>query len=262
MERSTHSPGSYQSQPGASDPVRPHGVLHDYYAEPGAHREFVGRIFDDTSVDYDRIEWWLGFGSGPWYRGQALRRAGLRSGMSVLDVGVGTGIVAREAVAIVGDPTLVTGVDPSAGMMAHARLPEGVRLVRGSGEDLPFPDAAFDFLSMGFALRHLSSLRAAADQFHRVLRPGGRICILEITRPESRWATAALKAYMRGMVPALAALFARGRRTPAMWRYYWDTIEACVPPPVVMQTLRDAGFAEVGRDVELGIFSEYTALRP
>ncbi len=258
----TSRPGESHRAPGAPDPVRPHEVLDHYYPETSAHRAFVDRIFDDTSADYDRIEWWLGFGSGAWYRGQALRRAGLREAMAVLDVGVGTGLVAREAAAIVGDARLVTGVDPSAGMMAHARVPEGVRLVRGSGETLPFPERSFDFVTMGFALRHLSSLRAAAQQFHRVLRPGGRVCILEITRPEGTLSTLALKAYMRGVVPALAALVARGKRTPAMWRYYWDTIEACVPPAAVMDTLRDAGFASVRRHVELGIFSEYTAQRP
>ncbi len=246
-------------RPVNDDAVRPHGVLDDYYRDTSQHRAFVDRIFDDTAQDYDRIERLLGFGTGSWYRRQALERAGLAAGMQVLDVGVGTGLVAREAVALTGDAALVRGVDPSAGMMSNARLPQGVQLLTGTAEALPVDDACCDFVSMGFALRHVSSLAGAAAQFHRVLRPGGRVCILEITRPAGRWSTVALKLYMRGIVPTLARLFARAPATPKIWRYYWDTIEACVPPDTVLQTLRDAGFVDVRRHVELGIFSEYTA---
>ena len=55
-------------------------------------------------------------------------------------------------------------------------------------------------------------------------------------------------------------MVSRSRTTPMLWRYYWDTIEACVPPAQVMQTLQNAGLRDVGRNVELGIFSEYRAV--
>jgi demethylmenaquinone methyltransferase/2-methoxy-6-polyprenyl-1,4-benzoquinol methylase len=86
--------------------------------------------------------------------------------------------------------------------------------------------------------------------------------VLEITRPERRGPTLALKAYMRTLVPLIAKVVARKRDTAELWRYYWDTIEACIPPQTVVQALRDAGFHDVRRHVELGIFSEYTATRP
>ena len=132
-------------------------------------------------------------------------------GMRVVDIGVGTGLVAREAVKLVGDPALVVGVDPSPGMMSQAHLP-GVQLVEGRAEAIPFPDASFDFLSMGYALRHIGDLSAAFSEFHRVLKPGGRLCLLEITKPEHAWSQALLKAYMRGVVPVLARLIRLQRR--------------------------------------------------
>src|SRR4051812_17789716 len=89
-----------------------------YYNNAKEKSEFIASMFDDTAADYDRMERLLGLGSGPWYRGQALLRAGLEPGKSVIDVAVGTGLVACEAVRIVGDPTLVTGVDPSPGMLS------------------------------------------------------------------------------------------------------------------------------------------------
>ncbi|MBN9430583.1 MAG: class I SAM-dependent methyltransferase [Burkholderiales bacterium] len=246
----------------APDTVIPHPVLPAYYADEAHRRAFVGKIFDETSVDYDRMERIMGLGTGPWYRHQALLRAGLAPGMRVCDVGVGTGLVSREAAKIVGDPTLVTGVDPSAGMMANAIVPEGVQLLNGTAEQLLLPDASVDFLSMGFALRHLSSLHAAFSEFQRVLKPGGRVCILELTRPSGRFAHWALSLYMNRLLPTVGRMLGRHRRTPEMWRYYWDTIDACVPPETVMQTLRDVGFEAVDRYVEISLFSEYTATKP
>lgn len=241
--------------------LAPHQPLTDYYADEAARHRWLRRVFDSTAGDYNRIEWLMALGTGPRYRGRALRRAGLVSGMKVLDVGTGTGLTAIEAARLSGDGANITGVDPSAGMLAHARLPAGMQVIEGRAEDLPVPDASFDFLCMGFALRHMSDLRAVFAEFHRVLRPGGRACVLEITRPNGARATRWLRAYMRYVVPTMARVFGRSRDMPELMRYYWDSIEACVPPPLVMQALRDAGFVDVSRHVDLGIFSEYVAVK-
>jgi demethylmenaquinone methyltransferase/2-methoxy-6-polyprenyl-1,4-benzoquinol methylase len=219
-------------------------------------------MFDSSAADYDRIETILGFGSGPWYRGQALRRAGLMPDMQIVDVGMGTGLVARQAATIVGDPGKVTGVDPSPGMLKNAQLPAGVRIVEGRAESIPFPDNSFDFLSMGYAMRHISDLSVAFTEFHRVLRPGGQLCIMEITCPEKTIQKMVLKTYLRRIVPLLARIVTRNADTSVLWRYYWDSIEACALPASVMSTLANAGFENVNRHLELGMFSEYRARKP
>lgn len=243
----------------------PHPLLTDYYASEEERRGFVRQIFDSTASDYDRIERLLALGSGPWYRGQALGRAGLKPGMRIIDIGVGTGLVAREAVKLVGNPSLVAGVDPSIGMMANARLPTGVQLVEGRAEAIPFPNGGFDFLSMGYALRHIGDLSAACSEFYRVLKPGGRLCLMEITKPERAWSRFLLKVYMRGVVPVLAHLVGGSAETARLWRYYWDTVDACVSPSKVIHTLEAAGFTGVKRHVEtraLAILAEFQAIKP
>lgn len=240
----------------------PHPPLPAYYASEAARAGWVREIFDRTAPDYARIEWLMGLGSGSRYRREALIRAGLAPGMRVVDVGTGTGLVAREAIRILGDANAVTAVDPSPGMLRHATLPQGATLLEGSAESLSLGDASVDFLSMGYALRHISDLAAAFAEFFRVLKPGGTVCILEITRPAGRLASAILKGYMRGVVPAFAWVVSRSRETPRLMRYYWDTIEACVSPQEVAQALAHAGFTDVTRHVELGLLSEYRARKP
>jgi demethylmenaquinone methyltransferase/2-methoxy-6-polyprenyl-1,4-benzoquinol methylase len=241
----------------------PHGPLTQYYGtgDAQARQCFIRRTFDDTAPDYDRLEKVLGLGTGSWYRRKALMRAGLASGMQVVDVGMGTGLVSREILRITGEPERLVGVDPSPGMMAQAHLPAGVRCLEGSAERMPLPDASADFIVMGYALRHIGDLAAAFAEFRRVLKPGGRLLVLEISKPAGAIGTLLLKAYMRGVVPLLARLISRQPGTPLLWRYYWDTIEACASPEAVMRTLSGVGLQEVHREVALGMFSEYGARR-
>jgi demethylmenaquinone methyltransferase/2-methoxy-6-polyprenyl-1,4-benzoquinol methylase len=243
--------------------VAPHPTLPRYYdAGESAKRSFVRKIFNQTAGDYDRVERLMALGSGSWYRRQALRRAGLTQGMRVLDVAIGTGLVAREEMEIAGDPKLVLGVDPSIGMIAQARRTLPVNAVLGVAEELPLADAQFDFLSMGYALRHLTDLAVTFREFLRVLRPGGRLCVLEISRPRNALRRAAIKAYMRWIVPAITRLATHHADSQLLWQYYWDTIEACVPAETVTAALATAGFEDVSHHCELGVFSEYFARKP
>lgn len=249
----------------AENSKAPHLPLTDYYTDEQARAGFVRDMFDSTAEDYDRMEHILGLGTGKRYREQALERAGLQAGMRVADVGVGTGLVAQGAARIAGDAALVTGIDPSPGMIANAKVPDGVVLVEGTAEEIPFPDAHFDFLSMGYALRHIGDLSVAFQEFYRVVKPGGKLCLLEITLPETRWGRFLLKCYMKGFVPTLARLVGRKKNTRLLWRYYWDTIEACVPPEQVLAALRAAGFTDVHRHIDMkgmSILAEYQASRP
>lgn len=254
-------PSPTKSLSSAGPPVvrAPHVPLTSYYSTAEERRGFLGSIFDRTAGDYDQVERLMALGSGSWYRRQALRRAGLERGMKAVDVGVGTGLVARQAALLVGDPSLVTGVDPSPGMLENARVPEGVQLLEGRAESIPLPDQSVEFLSMGYALRHIDDLQDAFREFRRVLAPGGKLCVLEITLPSGTLGRRLLELHLGTVAPLVARVFGRHRDTPLLWRYYWDTIEACAPPERVLATLESVGFKDVRRFVSLGVFSEFQA---
>ena len=240
----------------------PHPILSEHYQDDAGKREWLKSIFDDTAQDYDRVESWLSLGSGRWYRRQALTRSGLVAGMIVADVACGTGLVAREAVRIVGGTGRVVGIDPSPGMLKYASESINIEPRNGRAEAIPEEGSTFDFLSMGYALRHVDDLGSAFAEFRRVLKPGGRVCILEITSPDSRFGRFFLSAYMQLISGIFCRVGGRSKRTRELWRYYWDTISQCARPEAVMEAMRAAGFCDVRRAVPLGIFSEYTGTKP
>jgi len=242
---------------GAMNPIPPHPPLPQFY-EPSKREEYVRNIFDETAPWYDWAIRFMSFGSGSWYRREALKRVGVAPGMKVLDLATGTGPVARAAAEVTGDPRAVIGVDPSSGMLTSGRTASPK--VQGKAEQIPVRSASFDALTVGFALRHFADLRAVFEECHRVLKPGGRILILEITAPESRIPRALLGGYMGTFVPMAMRLRSRNARAAEMLRYYWETTRDCVRPAVILDALGAAGFSEPKRHVELGIFSEYSGV--
>jgi demethylmenaquinone methyltransferase/2-methoxy-6-polyprenyl-1,4-benzoquinol methylase len=239
--------------------LAPHPPLTKYYGD-AAHREgFVRDIFDETAPWYDWAIRLLSFGSGDWYRREAVKRIGLEPGMKLLDVASGTGVVVRAAAEVTGDAKSIVGMDPSIGMLRSGRTSSAK--VQAPAESLPVRDASFDRITIGFALRHFADLDVVFRECHRVLRPGGKLLVLEITAPESRIARTLLGAYMGGLAPAIIRLRTRSTRTAQLFRYYWETTRDCVRPEVIMDAMRNAGFVEVQRGTELGIFSEYVASR-
>jgi demethylmenaquinone methyltransferase/2-methoxy-6-polyprenyl-1,4-benzoquinol methylase len=246
-----------------SQRLAPHTTLAEYYGSDERRQGWVNSIFDETAQHYDWICRVMSFGTGQRGRRIALENVGLAKDMKILDVATGTGGVALGAEQILQGSGLVVALDPSIGMLQQCRK-NGVAapLVQGRAEILPLADAQFDLLSMGYALRHVPDLKTTFGEYFRVLKPGGKVLILEITRPRSAFGMWLLKVYMKVGVPLVTRWGTGSAQAARLMRYYWDTISGCVPPETILDAMRSAGFADVTRNVMGGILSEYVGRRP
>ena len=239
----------------------PHPVLSGWYGRAGDRVGFVRQLFDQGAQDYDRLNRLFSFNTGAGHRARMLRAAGLRPGDRVLDVATGTGLVAREALPIVQSQGLVVGLDLSAGMLGMAARHQGLALLLADAGRLPICDAAFDMVTMGYALRHVADLRAAFAGFRRVLRPGGALVLMEIAVPPGAVGRRLARLYLGRVVPLLGRITGGGEASARMMRYYWDTIEHCVPEATILAALAASGFADARCETQFGMLKTYTARR-
>lgn len=242
------------------DRLPPHPPLSNYYDDEAKRQAYLKSSFQETAPLYDSINSWMSFWTDRRYRRLALIRAGLQHGMDVADIGCGTGIVSELARDIVGPQGHVVSVDPSRGMLDEAvRRGRAMAPILGRGEALPLRDASVDFLCMGFALRHVADLTVTFREYARVLRPGGRLLLMEMTPPQQGLLRYLLKGYMRYLVPAVTRIVTGSNTATVLYVYCWDTFETCVVPAKVLDALAAAGLDQPSRHLEARIFSEYTA---
>jgi demethylmenaquinone methyltransferase / 2-methoxy-6-polyprenyl-1,4-benzoquinol methylase len=242
--------------------IPPHPTRREYYGANEGRQGFLNELFNRTAYRYRAIDKAVGFGSGLWHRRRALRDAGLESGMKVLDVACGPGLTTQCALGLVGSTGYVIGLDPSSGMLHEARKGPCRNLIQGVGEQLPFPDASFDFLSMGYALRHVSDLRVAFREYRRVLRPGGIVLLLEISRPRSAALLAVSRFYIKTVMGVAFATATGNQDMRTLMRYWWDTTEHCVAPETILSALGGVSFAECGlREKFSGLLRDYRAVK-
>lgn len=243
--------------------ISPHPPLPHYYGDAEARQGFLNDLFDRTAYQYRNIDKATGFGSGLWYRKKALELAGLKPGMRVLDVACGPGLVAQCALQVVGLSGSVTGLDPSSGMLREAQKGSCRNLVRGVGENLPFRNEQFDFLSMGYALRHLSELKGAFAEYRRVLKPGGIVLLLEVSRPSSALLVLLARFYIKTILGITFTARTGSLDMKELMAYWWETTERCVPPETIIEALKDSGFHECHvKEWCSGLLRDYRAVKP
>jgi demethylmenaquinone methyltransferase / 2-methoxy-6-polyprenyl-1,4-benzoquinol methylase len=180
-----------------------------------ARKPHARGLFAPLGGSYDRVATLLSFGQDPRWRRALVAAVGAQPGERVLDVATGTGMVAQELVRRCG--CTVVGLDQSPEMLAGARarlagdpaLAAHVSLVDGEAESLPFERESFDHLTFTYLLRYVDDPAATLSELARVVRPGGRVAMLEFGVPPNPLWRAAWRLYTRAGLPMLGRLFSR-----------------------------------------------------
>jgi demethylmenaquinone methyltransferase/2-methoxy-6-polyprenyl-1,4-benzoquinol methylase len=219
----------------------------DARARPQARE--MAAMFDRVAPRYDLLNRVLSARRDVGWRRRAVALARLDAGEVALDVGVGTGDLAFDLLAASHPTARVVGVDVSEAMLDAVRRraaesPLGSRLeaVAADAQDLPFPDASFDRVVAGFAVRNLGDLDAGLREMRRVLRPGGRAVVLELSTPPNPVVRAVFRAYFHGLAPRLAVLLGGDA---AAYRYLPRSVVAFPGAEELAARLRAAGFLRV-----------------
>ena len=197
----------------------------------------VRAMFDTIAPRYDLVNRLMTFGLDRGWRRSTVAALALPAGARVLDLACGTGDLSRLGTR---HGYHMVGADLSAGMLAVND--GGTPVVEADGLHLPFADATFDGLVCGYALRNFSDLAATLSEAARVVRPGGRLAVLEVDAPSSRVLRAGYDVWFTRVVPALgAALSDRDA-----YAYLPRSVAYLPPAPALRRLLLGAGFSGVG----------------
>jgi demethylmenaquinone methyltransferase/2-methoxy-6-polyprenyl-1,4-benzoquinol methylase len=205
----------------------------------------VRGVFDSVAGSYDLMNDLMSGGMHRLWKRFALSQTGLRPGQRALDVAAGTGDLGAGVARQVGREGLAVLTDINGEMLARGRdrmidngLGARAEFVIANAECLPFPDSSFDCVTIGFGLRNVTDKPAALASMRRVLRPGGRLLVLEFSkpRPEIR---AAYDAYSFNVLPRIGAIVAGDA---ASYRYLAESIRMHPDQETLAGMIRQAGF--------------------
>ena len=224
----------------------------------------VGAMFDRIAPTYDRLNRLLSLRSDVRWRDCVARALAARRVQSVLDVATGTADLLLAVCRHLPDLHRAVGVDLAPDMLRIARD----KLVRagctaevtlGDAHRLPYADAGFDAVTVGFGIRNMADRPRALTEMHRVLRAGGTLAILEFSLPDSPRLRALYLAYFRHVLPAIGRLMSGDAQA---YRYLNDSVEAFPAGEPFIALLRRVGFAEViTRRLTFGVATLYLARR-
>src|SRR2546430_5143089 len=225
-----------------------------------ARADRIRQMFDQVAARYDARNRLFSADRDRAWRRRAAQRAALRPGQTALDLCTGTGKLAHELVSFVGPSGRVIGVDFSPAMLELARRREPqVEFRLGDVTRLDQPDASVDAVTIGFGLRNLVDRNAALREMRRVLRPGGRLVILEFAPPPGGMLMRAYHFYLSRVMPAVAGLLSAGEGSA--YHYLAETVEAFPQPAQLAQQLERLGFTVTVERLTLGIAALHVGVR-
>ncbi len=217
------------------------------YTASGSKKKQVKQMFDRISGEYDKLNHLLSAGIDIRWRKKTLAELGNVQPDAILDVATGTGDFAL----MLHDhwpEAMVTGLDLSPGMLevagkkvAKAGLENSIDLVEGDSENLPFEDNFFDLVTVGFGVRNFEHLSKGISEMQRVLKPGGKLAILEFTKPRTPVVKQLFQWYFKHLLPRIGGAISGDT---AAYRYLFDSVQAFPEYEALTDIMTGAGFSK------------------
>ena len=228
--------------------------------------ETIAGMFDAIAARYDFLNHLLSAGIDRRWRRQAIRSLSLRGGERVLDLCTGTADLAIAARTGAPVPARIVGVDFASEMLrigrqklARQNLDDVIVLIRGDATRIPVRSESVDAVTIAFGIRNVDQPEAACREMHRVLRPGGRVAILEFAVPTMRGVRAAYLGYFRHVLPRIGRLISGHG---VAYGYLPASVAAFASSAEFVEVLRRTGFVGIRAvPLTLGVVLLYTARR-
>ncbi|MBM3198821.1 MAG: bifunctional demethylmenaquinone methyltransferase/2-methoxy-6-polyprenyl-1,4-benzoquinol methylase UbiE [Chlamydiae bacterium] len=226
----------------------------------------IWKMFDAISNTYDRTNHWMTAGLDLYWRGKLARFLPKHKNIDLLDCATGTGdqifsLIKRKKMQF----QRVVGVDLSENMLALARKKAqkqalSIEFIHASALSLPFDESSFDCVTISFGLRNVTDTQACLKEMFRVLRPEGRLLILETSLPKSRLVRSMHLLYLRHLLPRLGGMISKHRKA---YSYLNQTTETFPHGQALCDALSCAEFTEVAyHPLSLGVVALYVANKP
>jgi demethylmenaquinone methyltransferase/2-methoxy-6-polyprenyl-1,4-benzoquinol methylase len=228
--------------------------------------ERIERMFDSIAGRYDFLNHVLSAGIDRRWRRRAVRSLQLRGADVVLDLCTGTGDLAIATVRAEPGASRVVGIDFSSAMLAvgrakvrEMRLGSRITLVRGDATRIPIADRSVDAVTIAFGIRNVNDVAGTCREMARVLRPGGRIAILEFTVPEIPVLGPAYLWYLHRLLPRIGRAVSGSDEA---YSYLSASIDAFATPAELVKILRQSGFQDISAvRMTMGSVCLYTGVR-
>ena len=239
-------------------------LAREVLTEREAKRVFVRQIFDRIARRYDLLNHLLSMGIDVLWRKKAIDHLHPAPRWRVLDLATGTGDLGFEAGKRHRDVQVI-GADISLpmlrrGMHKNASRAHPVAFLCGDGECLPFADGTFDGLTIGFGIRNMASLDAALEEMCRVLKPGGRVAVLEFSRPRTPVFRGLYNFYFEHILPRIGQFVSRD---PNAYRYLYESVMRFPEGDAFCRYMANAGLVDVQTiRLTFGIATIYLASKP
>lgn len=235
------------------------------YGEADSKKEEVGKMFDSIAPTYDLLNRGTSLGVDTLWRAKMIKQLNAKDHPRVLDVATGTADVAIQTVKRA-DVAHVTGLDLSEGMLKYGRkkvaaegLDDRITLVQGDSEHLPYEDDSFDAVTASFGVRNFENLEQGLAEMRRVLRPGGKLVVLEFSRitfAPIRWG---FNIYFGKVMPLIGKLQSKD---PRAYAYLFESVQAFPSGKAFTDKLKKVGFTQTNADpLTFGIATIYTGIK-